>query len=157
MDNYNAYVMHPMNVAMLEVMAAKHRASKQELEQAIKRMVRHSEFCERLICPDGTYPAYGRSVTYRTAAFQSLADVALRHLPPQSTAIIFTSDHGGRGKGHGGKSMEEMNVLFALKGRGIPAGEQMGIPMMKYDVAPTILQLLRLKAPDAWRGKSILR
>ncbi len=82
MDNYNSYVMHPMNVAMLEVMVAKHRASKQELDQAIKRMVRHAEFCERLICPDGTYPAYGRSVTYRTAAFQSLADVALRHLLP---------------------------------------------------------------------------
>lgn len=82
MDNYNAYVMHPMSVAMLEVLVPKYRASKEELEQATKRMVRHAEFCERQICPDGTYPAFGRSVTYRTAAFQSLADVALRHKLP---------------------------------------------------------------------------
>lgn len=82
MDNYNAYVMHPMSVAMLEVLVPKYRASKEELEQTTKRMVRHAEFCERQICPDGTYPAFGRSVTYRTAAFQSLADVALRHKLP---------------------------------------------------------------------------
>ena len=79
------------------------------------------------------------------------------HMDMKSTAIIFTSDHGGRGKGHGGKSMEEMNVLFAVKGNKIPAGEQFEFPMMKYDVAPTILQLLQLKEPDEWRGKSILR
>lgn len=83
MDNYNAYVMHPMMVGMLEVLVAKRRASQKELDEALKRMVRHSEFCERMIGPDGTYPAFGRSVTYRTAAFQSLADVALRHLLPE--------------------------------------------------------------------------
>lgn len=46
-------------------------------------MVRHAEFCERIIGPDGTYPAFGRSVTYRTAAFQSLADAALREKLPE--------------------------------------------------------------------------
>ena len=54
----------------------------QELDEAMNRMIRHSEFCERMIAPDGTYPAFGRSVTYRTAAFQSLADVALRKKLP---------------------------------------------------------------------------
>ena len=83
MDYYNSYVMHPMMVAMLETLAAKGRASKQECEQAMRRMVRHADYCERIIGPDGHYPAFGRSVTYRSAAFQSLADAALRHMLPE--------------------------------------------------------------------------
>lgn len=62
------------------------------------RMVRHAEFCERIIGPDGTYPALGRSVTYRSAAFQSLADVALReklpvHLKPAQVRCALTAVH----------------------------------------------------------------
>ena len=44
-------------------------ASQKELDEAMNRMIRHSEFCERMIAPDGTYPAFGRSVTYRTSLF----------------------------------------------------------------------------------------
>ena len=82
----------PMMVAMLENLLPKRWASQKELDEAMNRMIRHSEFCERMIAPDGTYPAFGRSVTYRTAAFQSLADVALRKncphtfLPPKYVA-----------------------------------------------------------------------
>lgn len=78
MDYYNSYVLNPMMVAMMETLVPFRWASQREYEQALSRMVRHAEFCERIIGPDGTYPAFGRSVTYRTAAFQSLADVALR-------------------------------------------------------------------------------
>lgn len=78
MDYYNSYVLNPMMVAMMETLVPFRWASQKEYEQALSRMVRHAEFCERIIGPDGTYPAFGRSVTYRTAAFQSLADVALR-------------------------------------------------------------------------------
>lgn len=40
-------------------------------------MVRYTEYLERIISPEGTYPAYGLSVTYLTAAFQVLAQTAL--------------------------------------------------------------------------------
>lgn len=83
MDNYNSYVLNPMMVAMMETLVPLRWASQKEYEQALRRMVRHAEFCERMICPDGTYPAFGRSVTYRTAAFQSLADAALREQLPE--------------------------------------------------------------------------
>lgn len=82
MDYYNSYVLNPMMVAMLETLVPLRWASQKEYEQALRRMIRHAEFCERIIGPDGTYPAFGRSVTYRTAAFQSLADVALREKLP---------------------------------------------------------------------------
>lgn len=98
MDYYNSYVLNPMYVAMLETLAARKRASQKEVDEALQRMIRHSEFCERIIGPDGTYPAFGRSVTYRTAAFQSLADVALReklptHVTPAQVRCALTAVH----------------------------------------------------------------
>lgn len=98
MDYYNAYVLHSMMVQMLETLLPKKRANEKELNEALQRMVRHSEFSERIIAPDGTYPAFGRSVTYRTAAFQSLADVALReklpaHISPAQVRCALTAVH----------------------------------------------------------------
>lgn len=98
MDYYNSYVLNPMMVAMLETLATKKRASQKDVDEALQRLIRHSEFCERIIGPDGTYPAFGRSVTYRTAAFQSLADVALReklpaHITPAQVRCALTAVH----------------------------------------------------------------
>lgn len=104
MDYYNAYVIHSMMVDMLEALLEKKRANQAECDEALKRMIRHAEFSERIIAPDGSYPAFGRSVTYRTAAFQSLADVALREklpahiLPAQvrcGLTAVFNNMYGG--------------------------------------------------------------
>ena len=57
MDYYNSYVLNPMMVAMLETLVPLRWASQKEYEQALNRMIRHAEFCERIIGPDGTYPA----------------------------------------------------------------------------------------------------
>lgn len=83
MDYYNSYVIHPMMVEMLEMLKTRNLATEEEYVQAMDRMIRHAEYCERIIGPDGRYPAFGRSVTYRSAAFQSLADVALREKLPE--------------------------------------------------------------------------
>lgn len=83
MDYYNDYVMHPMLVDMLKVLVDKKKVAQVEYDTAVKRMVRHSEFSERMIAPDGTYPAFGRSITYRSAVFQSLTQVALMEKLPQ--------------------------------------------------------------------------
>ncbi|SMO48987.1 DUF2264 domain-containing protein [Solitalea koreensis] len=82
-DYYNAYVIHPMLVDFYKVLVDKKRLKSEEYDRALKRMVRYSEFSERFIAPDGTYPAFGRSITYRTAAFQALAQVALMEKLPE--------------------------------------------------------------------------
>lgn len=82
MDFYNDYVIHPMYVTLLKVLVDRKKADPKEYDAALSRMIRHSEFSERIISPDGTYPVLGRSATYRTAAFQSLAQVALMELLP---------------------------------------------------------------------------
>lgn len=82
MDYYNSYVIHSMLVDMYKVLLDYKRVGKNAYETAVKRMVRYSEFLERFIAPDGTFPPFGRSMTYRTAAFQALAQTALMEKLP---------------------------------------------------------------------------
>ena len=49
-------------------------------------MQRYSECLERIISPEGTYPAMGRSVTYRVGAFQPLAQVVLMEKMPEGVS-----------------------------------------------------------------------
>lgn len=78
-DYYNSYVIHPMLVDILRVHSAngENKAMTQRYELALKRMRRMGAHLEHMIGPDGTYPLIGRSITYRTAAFQALAQLAL--------------------------------------------------------------------------------
>lgn len=82
-DYYNSYVIHPMLVDFFKVLVDKKRVKVDDYDTALKRMIRYSEFSERLIAPEGTYPAFGRSITYRTAAFQALAQVSLMEKLPE--------------------------------------------------------------------------
>lgn len=73
LDYYNGYVMHPMMVEILEVLKEKKIWSSVSLDLALRRMQRYNELIERLISPEGSFPAVGRSMTYRMGAFQTLA------------------------------------------------------------------------------------
>lgn len=88
-DYYNAYVMYPMLLEVLDVLVAKRapfwQAKPQELlAQATRRAQRYGEHLERFIGPEGSYPPIGRSLTYRSAAFQPLALLAWRKQLPAS-------------------------------------------------------------------------
>jgi hypothetical protein len=76
-DYYNGYVIQPMLVEVLRVNVAHGRRTTKEFELAYKRMQRHGSFQERFISPEGTYPVFGRSSTYRVGAFQPLMKLAL--------------------------------------------------------------------------------
>jgi hypothetical protein len=84
MDYYNSYVIHSMLVDVLGALrtvagrTGQPAAALQErYDRAVTRMRRFAEFVERMISPEGTYPAFGRSITYRTAIFQALGHTAL--------------------------------------------------------------------------------
>lgn len=88
-DYYNSYVMYPMLVEILEVMAqAKlqldNLMAEELLAQAQQRMQRFCEHLERMVGPTGAFPPIGRSIIYRTAAFQPLALAAWRKQLPAS-------------------------------------------------------------------------
>lgn len=86
LDYYNAYVIHPMYIEMLEVLNKHDFWTPISTDLAIERMQRFNVFMERLISPEGTYPAFGRSVVYRMGAFQTLAMAAWKYGLPQGVS-----------------------------------------------------------------------
>lgn len=85
-DHYDGYVIHPMLVETLRQNIAKGRRSKEEYDQAYRRMQRYASFQERYISPEGTYLVVGRSSTYRAGAFWPLVMLAYEDgLPKEVT------------------------------------------------------------------------
>jgi hypothetical protein len=82
-DHYNGFVIHPMLVEVLRVNVANGRMEKARYELAYKRMQRYASFQERFISPEGTFPVFGRSSTYRAGLFQPLTKLALEHALPK--------------------------------------------------------------------------
>ncbi|MXV16762.1 DUF2264 domain-containing protein [Hufsiella ginkgonis] len=85
-DYYNSYVIHPYLAAILNVMGKKNNTYAAIAAKVKQRNERYAVIQERLINADGTFPATGRSIVYRGAAFQHLADMALRKALPRQLA-----------------------------------------------------------------------
>ena len=83
LDYYNSYVIHPMFIEVLEIMEPKGLYAPVKKELDLRRMQRFNQLIERLISPEGTFPAIGRSATYRMGAFQSLAMSAWKYGLPE--------------------------------------------------------------------------
>lgn len=69
------------------------------------------------------------------------------------TIFIVTADHGGIDKGHGKKSMNEMETPFIICGKNIKKGLHFEESMMEFDVASTIAAIFGLKQPQVWIGR----
>ncbi|MDR2475466.1 MAG: DUF2264 domain-containing protein [Bacteroidales bacterium] len=90
-DYYNSYVIQPMYVQVLNHLVKrelrlrdKHPSVVQKnLEIARKRMQRFGIILERFISPEGSFPVFGRSMTYRLGVFQPLALLAWKELLPK--------------------------------------------------------------------------
>ncbi|HEX7157443.1 MAG TPA: DUF2264 domain-containing protein, partial [Edaphobacter sp.] len=77
-DYYNSFVIHPMLLAVLETVERKSSSWSTFRPVALERAQRYAAIQERLISPEGTFPAIGRSLAYRFGAFHLLSDIALR-------------------------------------------------------------------------------
>jgi hypothetical protein len=85
-DYYNSFVIQPMLIDVLAVCRDEMPAWK-ELEVRVReRAARYAAIQERLISPEGTFPAIGRSLAYRFGAFHLLAQSALRHALPEGVS-----------------------------------------------------------------------
>ncbi len=113
--------------------------------------------------PDGAGHSFGwESEEYKRAASQmdSLAFIIVNELKAQdmydNTVILYVSDHGGVNKGHGGKSMKEMQVPFAISGEGIKKNHKIDSSTMVYDMAATVAGIFGAERPQVWVGRPIL-
>jgi len=71
------------------------------------------------------------------------------------TVLIVTSDHGGIEKGHGGKTMQEMQTPIVFFGKGIKSGFVIPESTMIYDIAGTIAYMLEIEQPQVWIARPI--
>jgi hypothetical protein len=85
-DYYNSFVIHPMLVDVLDACGDEATPWKDLRTREQQRARRYAAIQERLIAPDGSYPAIGRSLAYRFGAFHALAQAALRHALPEHVA-----------------------------------------------------------------------
>ena len=69
------------------------------------------------------------------------------------TIIMMTADHGGINKGHGGKTLQEMEIPFIIAGKNIRQGGEFKECMMQFDTAATIAYIFGLQQPQAWIGR----
>jgi hypothetical protein len=85
-DYYNSFVIQPMLLDILKILV-EHGFEKEETFQLVlSRAKRYASIQERLISPEATFPAIGRSLAYRFGAFQLLSQISLmEQLPDQLT------------------------------------------------------------------------
>lgn len=85
-DYYNSFVIQPMYVECVSELT-QHGKQKDyagcSYPIAWKRLQRFGAIIERLISPEGTFPVFGRSITYRTAVLQPLAMLAWHDRLPE--------------------------------------------------------------------------
>jgi arylsulfatase A-like enzyme len=72
----------------------------------------------------------------------------------EDTYFLLITDHGGKGKSHGGMSPVEMEVPWAITGPGIQSGNSFSAPNNNTNTAVVLAQLLGCrKLPAAWTGQ----
>jgi hypothetical protein len=82
-DYYNSFVIQPMLVDILGELMKHGKKYEKTYETVLKRAKRYAAIQEKLISPEGTFPAIGRSLPYRFGAFQLLAQMALQNRLPE--------------------------------------------------------------------------
>lgn len=102
-------------------------------------------------------PAYYTKLTeldgYVGQIVQAVTDAGML----EETIFIVTADHGGIEKGHGGKTMREMETAFIICGKGIKKGNEMTDSMMQFDCASTIAYIFGLEQPQVWIGRPMMQ
>ncbi len=71
----------------------------------------------------------------------------------EESIVIVTADHGGIEKGHGGRTMREMETSFIICGKHIKQGAVIEESMMQFDIASTIAAIFGLQQPQVWIGR----
>lgn len=83
-DYYNSFVIHPFLLQVLSTVSEHSKAWDEFQPAMLMRAKRYAAIQERMIAPDGSYPAVGRSLAYRFGAFHVLAAMALMKQLPET-------------------------------------------------------------------------
>jgi hypothetical protein len=74
----------------------------------------------------------------------------------EDSHFIVVTGHGSIGYGHGGMSMEKIEIPWIISGPGIIKNRMIEQPNDVYNTAATIAYLFRIEQPDEWTGRPVL-
>ncbi|WP_198439687.1 alkaline phosphatase family protein [Pareuzebyella sediminis] len=100
-------------------------------------------------------PEYYKSVEKADALLKLVMQAIETSGIGASSLVIVSADHGGMGKGHGGESLQEIEIPFIIWGKSIKKGHKIEYPVYQYDNAATVAFALGIKTPVAWIGKPV--
>jgi hypothetical protein len=72
-----------------------------------------------------------------------------------STFLLVTSDHGGKGRNHGKNSLEEILIPWVLHGPNVAPGK-LAAPVYTFDTAATIAWILGVAPHSCWIGRPVM-
>ncbi|MGX5817545.1 alkaline phosphatase [Chitinophaga lutea] len=97
------------------------------------------------------YEQVGRNDVLLGRILQAVKDAGMW----DNSIIIFSSDHGGINKGHGGKTMAEIQIPWIIRGKGVKANNEVKESIVTYDTAATIAYIFGLRTPRVWTGRPV--
>lgn len=98
---------------------------------------------------------YAQTVARVPEAVGVIIDVLTRMGRLDESLVIVTSDHGGRGRSHGGSRPEETTIPWLAFGAVEPG--PIGVRVMTYDTAATAIAALGMPVPRSWQGKPVVQ
>ena len=99
-------------------------------------------------------PSYYRAVEDADRYVGVILDMLREERALESTYVLISSDHGGKGRGHGKNSLEEIQIPWILSGPGIQPGQLAGA-VYTFDTAATIAWIFGLEEPACWVGRPV--
>lgn len=112
--------------------------------------------------PDDQGHRYGwMSVPYMQAVrrvaetVEVILDVLTRMSALDTSLVIVTSDHGGRGRTHGTDAPEDVIIPWLAFGAVEPG--MLRTPIMTYDTAATVVAALGMPIPRDWTGRPVVQ
>lgn len=95
-------------------------------------------------------PEYFAMLNNVDSKLKIVVDGVMSQKESKDLMIVIVSDHGGIEKGHGGKTMTEMQVPVIYYGAKVKTQGELTQSIMIYDVTATIAKYMKLKQPQAW-------
>ena len=100
-------------------------------------------------------PSYFRAVEKADSligqVISAIDDAGIR----EHTLILVSSDHGGKGYGHGENVPEVIDIPFILNGPNVKQGYTIETTVNTVDNSPTIAFALGIPMPEAWTGRPV--
>lgn len=102
-------------------------------------------------------PEYYSSISKADSLIGKIISALEQNGMMDETLIMISADHGGIGFGHGGETLDEIEIPLILYGKGVKKGYNIKEPVYIFDHAATAAFALGINQPEMWIGRPTLR